>query len=166
MNAFIKDTTPDEESKSELKKSKRGGNHRGISDTVHLGEQAELIFATKALVQKDLPISWPQLTMSYDLLLENKDGVIKKIQIKASIQDSWSKKNAPHSTVFNISQMTPGKIKSIYPEDSIDYFALYDVENDVWYNIPRSATTDQVGLRISTLSSGKWEAYKEDWSFK
>ena len=130
-----------------------------VKDTVRQGEKSEIIFAHKVLTEHNLVVSIPMVTTDYDLVIENSDGFLKKIQVKSS------SKGDGNVNICKGTSSNGGTGKYVYPEDAVDYFAVHDIVYDTWYMIPRSVTGDKMSLRIALKRDGVYTPYKEDWSF-
>ena len=71
-----------------------------------------------------------------DLVLENSNGVLKKIQVKSTLQSgtSYTKGGSTiNSFQVNICKGNRGfysKGKYAYPEGTVDYFVVHDIVND------------------------------------
>ena len=162
MNDFISQTVKEVKLNIKSGPGPKFGKQKGkkVKDTVRQGETSEMIFAYKALTEHNLVVSYPMVTTDYDLVIENSDGVLKKIQVKSSTKGDGNvnicKGTGPRSG---------GCGKYEYPEGAVDYFAVHDIVYDVWYMIPRSVTGDKKSLRIALKRDGVYTPYKEDWSF-
>ena len=123
------------------------------------GEKSEVIFMSKCFVDLGYMVSRPIGTTHYDLIVEV-DNKCLRVQVKSS----------HNSTEALICKGTngngnKGKGKYPYPEDSIDFFAIHDIQKNEWFIIPRSMTGDSKKIRYSYKKGTKYIKYWNNWEF-
>jgi hypothetical protein len=136
-------------------------NHK---NTVRDGEKSEQMFSTKCFVEMGYMVSRPIGTSDYDCVVDVK-GKLLKVQVKSSRrQCAGGGRNVMICKGTNaVKSGKQGKYP--YPENSVDFFAIHDVNNDEWYIISRSATGDAKQIRLSK-GEGKYSNFKDNWEFK
>lgn len=124
-----------------------------------VGGIGELIFSTAAL-KKGFIVSKPLLdTRKYDLVLDNRQGRLLRVQIKTTAISSDA---TDGSFKFNISHGRKGK--EAYTTNDIDFFVCYAYKAETFYIIPVSATQGQTTVRINENNSeSKFTKYREAW---
>ena len=136
-------------------------NHK---NTVREGEKSEQTFSTKCFVEMDYVVSRPISTADYDLIVEV-DKKPLRIQVKSSRRqcDGGARNVMICKGTNAVKSGKQGKYP--YPENSIDFFAIHDVNSNEWFIIPRSATGDAKQIRLSK-GEGKYSKFKDNWEFK
>ena len=136
-------------------------NHK---NTVKEGEQSEQLFCTECFVKMEYTVSRPISTSDYDFVVDVNNKLLK-VQVKSSRrQCDGGDRNVMICKGTNaVKSGKQGKYP--YPEDSVDFFAIHDVNNQEWYIIPRSATGDAKQIRLSK-GEGKYSKYKNNFEFK
>ena len=133
-------------------------------NTVREGEKSEQTFSTKCFVEMGYMVSRPIATADYDFVVDVNDKPLK-VQVKSSRrQCEGGDRNVMICKGTNA--VKSGKYgKYPYPENSVDFFAIHDVNNQEWYIVPRSATGDAKQIRLSKRD-GKYSKYKDKWEVK
>ena len=136
-------------------------NHK---DTVRRGEETEIDFQHICFNKFKYMVSKPIGTADYDFVVDVNDKPLK-VQVKSSRrQCAGGDRNVMICKGTNaVKSGKQGKYP--YPENSVDFFAIQDVNNDEWYIIPRSATGDAKQIRLSK-GEGKYSKFKDNWEFK
>ena len=127
------------------------------------GEKSEIKFANICFCDYDYVVSKPLSTTDYEFIVDV-NGNAYKVQVKSS-----NRKCEGGSRNVMICKGTNGcgtKGKYPYPETSIDFFAVHDIEPDQWFMIPRSATGDAQQIRLSYKENTKYIQYLNNWEFK
>ena len=136
-------------------------NHK---NTVKEGEQSEQLFCTECFVKMEYTVSRPISTSDYDFVVDVNNKLLK-VQVKSSRRqcDDGDRNVMICKGTNAVKSGKQGKYP--YPEDSVDFFAIHDVNIQEWYIIPRSATGDAKQIRLSK-GEGKYSKYKNNFEFK
>lgn len=120
-----------------------------------LGLISEMRFELAATLKGFIVSSPPADNAPYDFILDNGRDLYR-IQVK-----STRDKDPLNRYHFNLKT---GNQDLAYNEDQVHFFALYIVSTDTFYIIPRSLLNGHKTVKI--FDNGKFEDYKEDWTFK
>lgn len=93
---------------------------------------------------------------TYDFILDTGNSLFR-IQVKST---GYRVKSRPNCMRFQIHR-TNG---AAYQSFEVDYFALYDQTDDIFYLIPRDLLDGVKDLTIT--ANGKYKIFKENWNFK
>ena len=124
------------------------------------GSQYEAAFVTQAL-KRGLDILEPYGDyMPYDVMVQNADGRIQRIQVKGTNSPI---KGKPGYKILAAS----GNIKKVaLSPEKVDVLAAYVEPEDTWYLIPvvKLNGNMSVYLNPNTKLNGRYEVWKEAWN--
>ena len=124
------------------------------------GSQYEAAFATQAL-KRGLDILEPYGDyMPYDLMVQNGDGRILRVQVKGTGNQI---KNKPG---YKVIAATGNATKTPINPDEVDVLAAYVEPEDTWYVIPVVKLKGNVSVYLNpnTKRNGRYEVWKEAWN--
>jgi hypothetical protein len=124
------------------------------------GSQYESAFVTQAL-KRGLDILEPYGDyMPYDVMVQNGDGRIQRVQIKGTNSQI---KNKPG---FKILAAGGNAKKVVLNPDEVDVLAAYVEPHDTWYVIPVVKLNGNIGVYLNpnTKLNGRYEVWKEAWN--
>lgn len=124
------------------------------------GSQYEAAFATQAL-KRGLDILEPYGDyMPYDLMVQNGDGRILRVQVKGTGNQI---KNKPG---YKVIAASGNATKTPINPDEVDVLAAYVEPEDTWYVIPvvKLKGNISVYLNPNTKRNGRYEVWKEAWN--
>lgn len=124
------------------------------------GSQYEAAFATQAL-KRGLDILEPYGDyMPYDLMVQNGDGRILRVQVKGTGNQI---KNKPG---YKVIAATGNSTKTPINPDEVDVLAAYVEPEDTWYVIPVVKLKGNVSVYLNpnTKRNGRYEVWKEAWN--
>ena len=119
------------------------------------GEWAELCFMARA-AQEGLKVSKPYGdSASYDVGVEY-NGRFLRVQVKSTIYQ----RRGIESYSLNVH----GPRRQLYPQGSVDFFAVYLIPIDAWYIIPFDDIRGNFSLHFTAGSKRqKYQRYREAW---
>lgn len=123
------------------------------------GFKSELRLAIR-LLDQGLRVSEPMGDYSpYDLVVENSNGRLLKLQIKTAVKTSRTE----DSYSWKACCAKGTKNKQFYDAVDVDYFCIYVRELDVWYIIPYNEMTGKTANVYPHFekSTGKYEKFIE-----
>jgi hypothetical protein len=130
------------------------------SNTKRRGSQYEAAFVTQAL-KRGLDILEPYGDyMPYDVMVQNADGRIQRIQVKGTNSPI---KGKPGYKILAAS----GNIKKVaLSPEKVDVLAAYVEPEDTWYLIPvvKLNGNMSVYLNPNTKLNGRFEVWKDAWN--
>ena len=124
------------------------------------GSQYEAAFATQAL-KRGLDILEPYGDyMPYDLMVQNGDGRILRVQVKGTGNQI---KNKPG---YKVIAASGNATKTPINPDEVDVLAAYVEPEDTWYVIPVVKLKGNVSVYLNpnTKRNGRYEVWKEAWN--
>ena len=124
------------------------------------GSQYEAAFATQAL-KRGLDILEPYGDyMPYDLMVQNGDGRILRVQVKGTGNQI---KNKPG---YNVIAASGNSTKTPINPDEVDVLAAYVEPEDTWYVIPVVKLKGNVSVYLNpkTKRNGRYEVWREAWN--
>ena len=124
------------------------------------GSQYEAAFATQAL-KRGLDILEPYGDyMPYDLMVQNGDGRILRVQVKGTGNHI---KNKPG---YKVIAASGNATKPPIHPDEVDVLAAYVEPEDTWYVIPVVKLKGNVSVYLNpnTKRNGRYEVWKEAWN--
>ena len=131
-----------------------------MSNMKRRGSQYEAAFVTQAL-KRGLDILEPYGDyMPYDVMVQNADGRIQRIQVKGTNSPI---KGKPGYKILAAS----GNIKKVaLSPEKVDVLAAYVEPEDTWYLIPvvKLNGNMSVYLNPNTKLNGRYEVWKEAWN--
>ena len=131
-----------------------------VKNTKRRGSQYEALFVAQAL-KRGLDILEPVGDyMPYDLMVQNADGRIQRVQVKGT---SSPIKGKPGYKIIAASGNTT---KTPINPDEVDVLAAYLEPHDCWYLIPLRKVNGGVSVYLNPHSkvNGKYEVWKEAWN--
>tara|TARA_R110000764_G_scaffold25345_3_gene60797 strand:+ start:127 stop:552 length:426 start_codon:yes stop_codon:yes gene_type:complete len=131
-----------------------------MSNMKRRGSQYEAAFVTQAL-KRGLDILEPYGDyMPYDVMVQNADGRIQRIQVKGTNSPI---KGKPGYKILAAS----GNIKKVaLSPEKVDVLAAYVEPEDTWYLVPvvKLNGNMSVYLNPNTKLNGRYEVWKEAWN--
>ena len=131
-----------------------------MSNMKRRGSQYEAAFVTQAL-KRGLDILEPYGDyMPYDVMVQNADGRIQRIQVKGTNSPI---KGKPGYKILAAS----GNIKKVaLSPEKVDVLAAYVEPEDTWYLIPvvKLNGNMSVYLNPNTKLNGRFEVWKDAWN--
>ena len=131
-----------------------------MSNMKRRGSQYEAAFVTQAL-KRGLDILEPYGDyMPYDVMVQNADGRIQRIQVKGTNSPI---KGKPGYKILAAS----GNIKKVaLSPEKVDVLAAYVEPEDTWYLIPvvKLNGNMSVYLNPNTKLNGRYEVWKDAWN--
>ena len=124
------------------------------------GSQYEAAFATQAL-KRGLDILEPYGDyMPYDLMVQNGDGRILRVQVKGTGNQI---KNKPG---YKVIAASGNATKTPINPGEVDVLAAYVEPEDTWYLIPVVKLKGNVSVYLNpnTKRNGRYEVWKEAWN--
>jgi len=124
------------------------------------GSQYEAAFVTQAL-KRGLDILEPYGDyMPYDLMVQNGDGRILRVQVKGTGNQI---KNKPG---YKVIAATGNATKTPINPDEVDVLAAYVEPEDAWYVIPVKKLKGNISVYLNpnTKQNGRYEVWKEAWN--
>ena len=124
------------------------------------GSQYEAAFVTQAL-KRGLDILEPVGDyMPYDLMVQNADGRIQRVQVKGTGARIKGKPG------FKVIAAHGNATKAPLNPDEVDVLAAYVEPEDVWYLIPLRKLDGNVSVYLNPHSkvNGRYEVWKEAWN--
>ena len=131
-----------------------------MKNTKRRGSQYEAAFVVQAL-KRELDILEPVGDyMPYDLMVQNADGRIQRVQVKGTSSPIKGKPG------YKIIAASGNDTKTPLNPDEVDVLAAYVEPCDVWYLIPLRKLDGGVGLYLNpkTKVNAKYEVWKEAWN--
>ena len=131
-----------------------------MKNTKRRGSQYEAAFVTQAL-KRGLDILEPVGDyMPYDLMVQNADGRIQRVQVKGTGARIKGKLG------FKIIAASGNAAKAPINPDEVDVLAAYIEPEDVWYLIPLRKLDGNVSVYLNPHSkvNGRYEVWKEAWN--
>ncbi len=131
-----------------------------MSNTKRRGSQYEAAFVTQAL-KRGLDILEPVGDyMPYDLMVQNADGRIQRVQVKGTNSRVKGKPGYKIIAASGSTTKTP-----INPEE-VDVLAAYVEPEDTWYVIPVVKLKGNVSVYLNpkTKRNGRYEVWREAWN--
>ena len=131
-----------------------------MKNTKRRGSQYEAAFVVQAL-KRGLDILEPVGDyMPYDLMVQNADGRIQRVQVKGT---SSPIKGKPGYKIIAASGNTT---KLPLNPDEVDVLAAYVEPCDVWYLIPLRKLDGGVSVYLNpkTKVNGRYEVWKDAWN--
>ena len=131
-----------------------------MKNTKRRGSQYEAAFVTQAL-KRGLDILEPYGDyMPYDLMVQNGDGRILRVQVKGTGNQI---KNKPG---YKVIAASGNATKTPINPDEVDVLAAYVEPEDTWYVIPvvKLKGNISVYLNPNTKRNGRYEVWKEAWN--
>ena len=131
-----------------------------MKNTKRRGSQYEAAFVTQSL-KRGLDILEPVGDyMPYDLMVQNGDGRILRVQVKGTNSPVKGKPGYKIIAASGSTTKTP-----INPEE-VDVLAAYIEPEDVWYLIPLRKIAGGVSIYLNpnTKQNGRYEVWKEAWN--
>ena len=114
---------------------------------------AELEFLIQA-TKRDLIVSMPQITHSYDFLVDNGKRILK-VQIKSNFQ------NGPY---YGLSIGQGSSSKNHYSLKEVDVIACFIGEIRAWYLFPMTTLEEKIKITVFPDSiNSKWNKYRDAW---
>lgn len=105
-------------------------------------------------VSRDIPISRPVFNVEpYDFVCETKNG-LKSVQVKKSYVDRKGRKCVYVKSSYPRSE----KVNRACQNVRVDYLAVYDDVDDVWYIIPREELKHVKSI-FSVSKNGKYSSF-------
>ena len=133
-----------------------------IQNAKRKGAAGEAQFAADAL-SRGLNVLQPYGDfLSYDLIVENSEGKVFRVQVKTTAHKQKGKTNTYRVTAARGNKRI-GKNK-LTSRDT-DILAVYVVPVKTWYHIPvENVTCAAVHMRPTEKSSAQYEVWKEAWN--
>jgi hypothetical protein len=131
-----------------------------MKNTKRRGSQYEAAFVVQAL-KRGLDILEPVGDyMPYDLMVQNADGRIQRVQVKGT---SSPLKGKPG---YKIIAASGNATKVPLNPDEVDVMAAYVEPCDVWYLIPVRKLDGGISVYLNpaTKVNAKYEVWKEAWN--
>jgi hypothetical protein len=131
-----------------------------MKNTKRRGSQYEAAFVVQAL-KRGLDILEPVGDyMPYDLMVQNADGRIQRVQVKGT---SSPLKGKPG---YKIIAASGNATKLPLNPDEVDVLAAYVEPCDVWYLIPLRKIDGGISVYLNpaTKVTAKYEVWKEAWN--
>ena len=131
-----------------------------MKNTKRRGSQYEAAFVVQAL-KRELDILEPVGDyMPYDLMVQNADGRIQRVQVKGT---SSPIKGKPGYKIIAASGNTT---KLPLDSNDVDVLAAYVEPHDVWYVIPIRKLDGGVSVYLNpkTKVNGRYEVWKDAWN--
>jgi hypothetical protein len=127
----------------------------GVSKNIQTGTIGELAFIL-ACYHRNYIVSIPySVDSKYDFIVDNGKSLYR-VQVKTSAK---ARKDRPNIYDFTIGH---GRyVKGIY--HNIDYFALYAVDIDTFWIVPRAATLGKVRLGVH-INNPTYKKYRDNFT--
>ena len=129
---------------------------------IHKWAIGEWKFISEAIIRW-FNIAIPVMPCWYDFLIE-KDGIIKRIQVKSVSQidksSGWEKIKC---------MLTHGSVKGKrwYTSEQVDIIALYSIQLDIWYIFPIAEVEWKLTISLFPTvenSRSKYEIFRNNWN--
>tara|TARA_R110000751_G_scaffold86430_1_gene172084 strand:+ start:504 stop:926 length:423 start_codon:yes stop_codon:yes gene_type:complete len=131
-----------------------------MKNTKRRGSQYEALFASQAL-KRGLDVLEPVGDyMPYDLMVQNTDGRIQRVQVKGTRTPIKGKPG------YKVIAASGNVTKTPISPDKVDVLAAYLEPHDCWYLIPLRKVNGGVSVYLNPHSkvNGKYEVWKEAWN--
>jgi len=131
-----------------------------MKNTKRRGSQYEAAFVVQAL-KRGLDILEPVGDyMPYDLMVQNADGRIQRVQVKGTSSPIKGKPG------YKIIAASGNATKLPLSPDDVDVLAAYVEPCDVWYLIPVRKLDGGISVYLNpaTKVNAKYEVWKEAWN--
>ena len=131
-----------------------------MKNTKRRGSQYEAAFVVQAL-KRELDILEPVGDyMPYDLMVQNADGRIQRVQVKGTNSPIKGKPG------YKIIAASGNTTKLPLDSNDVDVLAAYVEPHDVWYVIPIRKLDGGVSVYLNpkTKVNGRYEVWKDAWN--
>lgn len=114
-------------------------------------------FTVKAM-RYGLNVLVPTYETQYDRVIDNGENLLK-VQVKASRFIKVKRRN--HIT-YEVTMGKGSKVKKMYKPNEVDFFAVYIVQERVWYIFPYDVI-NSVKISLSPNGDSKYNKYINAW---